>query len=471
MIAALLGAALGCAAQKVVTPQEAGDAYTITTTLKLAQPYDVRAMNDEFQSARLLEEKDGAGTFEITYRPFHVQTVTANPNWRTDDAKMDEFLRRRPAANWNPDLRAQILADLKADDIDPSQLDDKTLVERLAGWAIKRSRFNDQFGLWMVQFGHGKAEVPANLRASFTDNEPKGMSDEEIFNREVFGDGMYRNRTHGSCTSTSTYMATILRAVGIPTRIILTVPAADGNDPEQVKMLLAAIRRDQTRHTVKMGLPHGGFSNHVYNEVWIGGKWIRLNYNRLAQPILDQSYMGLMTHVYTANDVSEVPFPTTWGARYALHEGPKLSSENPYQLLAAKDDLQSGLVLDNPPVETLTSVTVIAAVKPSDPRVANYKLNGVDGLLQIKEWIQGQNYTQLREFLDGAGKEVTLRGDGQPEIKGRITGSVNDGAGGFQAFVVHLDSVPAAGVKYRIALANQGHEHTWKIQQGVFWQG
>jgi hypothetical protein len=187
------------------------DDYTITTVARLAKPYDLRAMNDEFQSAKLLSESGGVGTFRITYKPFHVQTVTADPNWRRDDAGMTEYLKPRLAANWDSGLRRQILSDLRADGIDPNNLDDKTLVEKVSSWALRRSTFNSQFGLWMVEFRDGRPVVPMRLAEAFRENEPAHVPKTTLFERELFGKGMYLNKTHGACTSTSTYLATVLR--------------------------------------------------------------------------------------------------------------------------------------------------------------------------------------------------------------------------------------------------------------------
>lgn len=448
--------------------------YTLTTTLRLVQPYDVKAMNDEFQDATLLSEKDGVGTFKITYHLFHHQEVTADPNWREDDAKMAEYLRPRPAANWDPELQKQILADLKADGIDPNTMDDKTLVPKVASWALNRCQHNDQFGAWMVDFKDGKPEVVPSLREAFAAHEPSGMSDQALFDREILGKGMYLNKTHADCTSSASYLTTVLRAIGIPTRIIVTVPAADGNDPAQVKMLGDAIRHNKTRKEVVAGVSGTGFSNHIFNEVFVGGKWVRLNYDELGQPIVDSTYEGLMTHVYTANDLSEIPFAETWGPRYGMEAGPKLSSINPYQLLSAADHVDDPAHFDNPPVEELTSVTVTAVLKPGDPRLPSGIAvpQGVNALLSISEWISGQDYHQLRDFLQGASYHFVLKSPGHPDIQAECTGlNISDEHGGFQAFGIKLAGKAEAGVIYKLVPLNEGHAHLWKVASDVVWKG
>jgi len=116
-------------------------------------------------------------------------------------------------------------------------------------------------------------------------------------------------------------MATVLRALGIPTRIVVFVPAADANDRRQREMLLANIHIDAVRFQVLRGLPagNGSFTNHLYNEVFMGNRWVRLNYDVLGQNIVDSKYLGLMTHILTTDSLSHVPMAETWGSRYAKY--------------------------------------------------------------------------------------------------------------------------------------------------------
>jgi hypothetical protein len=385
---------------------------------------------------------------------------------------MTEYLKPRACANWDEDLKRRIVADLRSEGIEPDKLDDKSLVEKVSNWAIRRSNFNSQFGLWMVEFKGGKPFIPTDMEQSFNAYEPKGVPRPKIYDRELYGKGMYLNKTHGACTSSSTYMATILRALGIPTRIILTVPACDGNDQAQVRKLVAAVRYHQAARAIKLAGASNGFANHVFNEVFVGGKWVRLNYNKLGQSILDAGYGGLLTHVYTALDISEVPFAKTWGARFALEQGPKLSSINPYQLLTAKDDLQPGAPFVNPEVEELKIQTVIAVVKPGDPGLPDWAKLPVDSdaFFQVKEWIKGQNYMQMRDFVSDASSTFVLTSPGNPSITATLSGlNVSDEHGGFQAYAVKLSAKPAPGAVYSIVPQNGDHPHKWFIESGLKW--
>jgi len=454
--------------------QLGNDAYAIKTVLRLAPPYDVKAMNDEFQTAKLIEEKDGVGTFEIVLRPLHRQEIVPNPNWRKDDAGMTEFLKPRPAANWDAEMRTRVLAELHAAGIDPEKLDDKTCVEKVARWAMQRSTSNDQFGLWMVRFDGGKPDVPPELKEAFERYEPKGKSMAENLDRELFGKAMFENKTHGACTSTSTYLTTILRAIGIPTRIILTVPAADSNDTKQIEMLVKAVRHNKTRKAILRGMPasEDQFTNHVYNEVWIGKKWVRLNYTRLGQPIVDPNYLGLMVHVYTANDFSEVPFAETWGKRYGTGAGPKLSSINPYQLISVEDEVKEGAPFDNPPNPELTNQTVTSVVLKGSPLGPGLDFpSSADAMFLVREWLADDDYHQLRDFIRNAKRTIILRAPGQPDVNAKFSGSmISSGNGQTQGYGFKLDGKLSPGVAYEIVVDNAGYDHTWTIAPGVKWQ-
>jgi len=42
--------------------------------------------------------------------------------------------------------------------------------------------------------------------------------------------GMFETRARGSCSSSAIYLTGCLRALGVPTRIVLVIPAIDAND-------------------------------------------------------------------------------------------------------------------------------------------------------------------------------------------------------------------------------------------------
>ncbi len=95
----------------------------------------------------------------------------------------------------------------------------------------------------------------------------------------------------------------------------------------------------------------GSFNSHTFNEVFVGGRWRRLNYSTLGQGILDRNDLGLMTHVYTFGDLAEAGLTETWGRRCALGERDDVYRHaNPYRTLAVSDQFGEPADAPNPEV-------------------------------------------------------------------------------------------------------------------------
>jgi hypothetical protein len=117
------------------------------------------------------------------------------------------------------------------------------------------------------------------------------------------------------------------------------------------------------RRTLLLGLSSAtGYANHTFNEVYVGGRWVRLNYKTLGQNSLDANTMGLLTHVNTFNDLSEVPLAATWGKRYALGERDALFRYgNPYRCEQVSDHFGKYARVKNPSINEHRAITISRA--------------------------------------------------------------------------------------------------------------
>lgn len=461
--------------------------YTITSVLRLAKPYRLADMNDDYQDARVLAEDADSVTVEVVYYPLNTNrfAIGENPNWKRDYAGMTGYLRPTPTENWDEKMCADLIAQLARDGIEPEQLTDRQLVTEVSQWLMKRSRSTSAFAVWYVHFPGGRPEVFPSLRQPFDREKPTPeWTDQAMFDQEVLGRSMFYQRVHGSCTSTAVYIATVMRALGIPTRIVFTVPALDANDGEQRQMMLAALHHNRVRATIRHGLPdgHGSFTNHVFNEVFVGNRWVRLNYDVLGQNILDDRYFGLLTHILTADSLSDVPLPQTWGLRYARYAeaAPKLSSINPYQLLKVSDHFGANAHVLNPEVENeeLRHVTITETYwrdeLPAPVRPKKWPAtNSPDFWIGIQEYIPGFRL-QLREFSQHAAKDFILSAPGRPEVHARLMGwtiTSSDGRGRFQLFGVRINAEDRGRLvqdaEYRIRPVQTGGSYTWTVKEGL----
>ena len=459
--------------------------YTITSVMQFAKPFNFADMTDDYQDARLIAQDQDSITVELTYYPFNdnQERIGENPDWRRDDAGMTEYLRPTATENWDEKMRADLIAQLRADGIDPDQLTDRELVTKVSRWLMRRSRYNKAFSIWFVHYPNGKPEVFPSLRPYFDKEKPDASwTDQKMFDNEVLGREMFYNKVHGSCTSSSALIATVMRALGIPTRIIFCVPPADANDKAQREMLLSAVHHNQARSIIRHGLPGGGgdFANHLFNEVFIGKHWVRLNYDVLGQNILDPVYDGLLTHILTTDSISHVPLAETWGSRYAKYDQatPKLSSINPYRLISVSDHFGSHANIPNPEVDNdeLKKVTISELYWKNALPAAVSSTNdptGSDFYIGIQEYIP-QFRLQLREFAAHAGHDFVLSSPGHPDLKVSLSGmkiSNGDSARRYQLFGVRIapESKPllAAGVAYSIRPINVSETYFWTVRTGV----
>src|SRR5262249_51002970 len=124
----------------------------------------------------------------------------------------------------------------------------------------------------------------------------------------------------------------------------------------------------RVRQDVCLGAIAGGasFASHTFCEVFVGGRWRRLNFTTLGQNVLSRNYLGLMVHVHTFKDLSEAELAATWGTRYARGKRDEpFPQSNPYRLMEVSDHFGKYAQVPNPPADQeLKRVTISKAYWP-----------------------------------------------------------------------------------------------------------
>jgi hypothetical protein len=344
-------------------------AYSVRSIIQFMPPFDKAALNDDFQDARVLEAREDYIELEVIHYPLATagKVIEADPNWQTDYAKMTEYLKPGITANWDVKMRETLLAELQADGIDVDQLTDKQVVEQVSAWIMKKSKsLGDVFTTYYIHYLNARPSVYPDLEGAFQREFNKikdscGWPINQHFGHELLGRGMFYNKTYGTCTSFAVYLTTVLRAVGIPTRMIIVIPAVDPSDEQQLRLVGERIAHNRVRETSLAGLRKSGqgFIAHTFNEVYVGNRWHRLNYSKLGQPVLDSGLFGLHTHLYTFRDLSEANLAPTWGRRYAKGERSAVfKGSNPYAAIVISDRFGRHGNVPNPPVPEHSSRTI-----------------------------------------------------------------------------------------------------------------
>lgn len=456
--------------------------YTVRALLHVMPPFDRSGATDDGQDARVLREAPDHLEVEFILYPFSTagEAIEASADWRRPPAALRPDLAAGVTTNWDDAFRRRLLADLKADGIDAATLDDRALVERASRWLMDRARFQDGFTTFMLEFPSGRPRVLAALRARFDDELKKsGLTADEQFRRELFGKGMYETRSRGSCTSSAVYLTTCLRGLGLPTRMVLCFPVIDASDPGERALVAKGLTHHRVRCTVETAAAKMGDSwcSHTFNEVWVGGRWRRLNYARLGQPILDAEYLGLMVHVHTFRDLADAKLAPTWGLRSIRGDrGDVFGHSNPYSCTALEDRFGAHARVPNPApggeYESLTVRRVWWWDDPAKPSQVQMTLDAPGGhlVLHVDEGAPcGSKPPSFGRFYEQAGKEFTLRADGRRDVRARAErGFWEDAGAGRCDFYVRIPPEElkhlAPDVAYRLAPRDAAR---WRVADGV----
>jgi hypothetical protein len=451
-------------------------------------PYNLKALNDDYQDVRVRKETMQFAELEVVLYPFNsnAEAIKANPNWRKDYAGMKEYLNPGITTNWDEQMRKDLLRELAEAGIDPDKLTDREVVEQVSRWLFKRSTYRSMFCTFYVGFADGKPEVlPGSEKAFERDKGDPAWTAQQQFAHELFGKQMFAHKTYGTCTSTAVYQTTVLRALGIPTRMILCIPLADASDPAQVELVDKGLTNHRVRCGAYMGVLSGGdsFASHTFCEVFVGGRWRRLNFTTLGQNILSRSYLGLMIHVHTFKDLSEANLAATWGTRYAKDQRDDVfRHSNPYRLMEVSDHFGRYAKLPNPPADKEHREITIGKAYWPESRAAPAAIRELrwgkepgSGRFFVhgEEWLENAgDYLQYKLFMRRADPAFVLRAPGQPDVACRISMNfVTDSTKDLRELEVIVPPAEyakmAKGVPYTLHPANGKKGYEWKVRKGV----
>ena len=463
--------------------------YSVRAVVRVMPPYNLADINDDYQDVRVLKENKEYAELEVTVYPFNTNAdaIRGNPNWKKDYAGMKEFLAPGVTTNWDDAMRKDLLRELAADGIDAEKLTDKEVVEQVSRWLFKHSKHKNMFCTFYVGFRDGKPVVLPGTEAAFQRDKGESSWTVEVqYQNELFGKEMFARKTYGTCTSTAVYQTTVLRALGIPTRMILCIPLADGSDPAQVEMVDKGLTNHQVRATAAMGVIAGGtsFASHTFCEVFVGGRWRRLNSAKLGQNVLEPGYLGLMLKVHTFNDLSEAKLAETWGTRYAKGQRDDVfKHNNPYRLMEVSDHFGKYAKLPNPPADDKEHkrVTISKAYlqdskdAPAEIRALKWSLDPGAGrfFVHCDEWLENAgDYLQYKLFMRRADRNFVLKAKGQRDVACQIS---------MNFYTYHSENlceleviIPPAeyakmarDVEYTLHPVNAVKEFVWKVRDGV----
>jgi hypothetical protein len=323
--------------------------------------------------------------------------------------------------------------------------------------------------------------VLPELRPRVADDLKKlGRTLELQWSRELFAKSMFEQRVHGSCTSSAILWSGVFRALGVPTRTILMIPVVDASDPQEVGWLATKLGNHRVGALLREAIPaSSSWTNHTFNEIFVGGRWRRLNYAKLGQGILDANCLGLMTHVATVADWADGEFARTYGVREILHQNEQdaFGGSNPYSCADLSDRFGVHAPVDNPEVPVHQRLTIERLEWWSAPtRAVEMRLDDAASaghlLFHVAESFADQGSRQYSPFYDAVDHDFLLRADGRADVPAHATrGFWFDAKRGTRDFYLRVEPADVAtiaqGVAYRLVALNRKPAKQWLVAPGV----
>ncbi|MBL8843591.1 MAG: transglutaminase domain-containing protein [Planctomycetes bacterium] len=479
-------------------------AYTVRSVVRLLPPVTDDALTDDQQDGRVLRRTRDFVEIEVVHYPFHTASsaIVADPDWRKSVAARRDlapFLRPATCANFDAAMAKALAAELAKAGLDVATADDQTLVARAARWLLDATKYQDGFTTFCFDLGGRTPRVAPGLEARVEQELARcGVALDEQLQRELFAKGMFERRVRGSCTSSAILWCGALRALGVPTRVVLYVPLIDASDPEERGWLATKLAQHRVRRVVTDALAplQESWSSHTMVEVFVGGRWRLLNYDRLGQPSLDPNYFGLMTHVATLADWSDGDAAKTIGARQCSGVEPRrddpFGHRNPYSCIELEERFGAHATIDNsadrsgsvpppeaaPPAAAPLALPIDSLCWSDDPTLPAFvrRIYAERSALPtlLARCIGWSDFAQIHRLTQQGDRRFFLEAEGRPALGLEVEpGGSSEKVDGVDVAWVALPLGPAdwrdlaTGVAYRLRARNGVAGYEWRIADGA----
>jgi hypothetical protein len=241
-------------------------AYSIRAICEIRPPSNMERINDLYQDARPFEKEAAlkdARVVEVLIFPFAQAHVYPQPYPKKDlDNKLNEYVKPTASMNYSAEMKEQI------EHIVEGSATDVAAIEKMLQWLNRETRLVRELPHW--EYLH-IIDDKIVWHRSFGNTE----RDEQFLETNFLGDSMFKNKVHGTCSSTAIIRGTMFRAAGLPSRLIQTLPLMTRYS-EDLEPMADQLRMRAMAKGYDWG-PSGGGANHTYNEVFLNNRWVRID--------------------------------------------------------------------------------------------------------------------------------------------------------------------------------------------------
>ena len=309
------------------TPDAAWDerreyTYSIRTVLELKPPWNLEAMNDLFQDARLMEgPESNYQKIEVIVYPYAspVLLPTLYPHRITSEA-FRKYTEPTSDLNYSPEMQREI----------QQMLSNVTnTLDVLAKFLHEIGQMKLTLPLYAPFVYTYKQEGKLVVDQTFFESIERSVTETEIEKAlavNYFGDSMFKRKRYGACISRARLLASMLRASGIPARVTMGVPLIYYyKGTGEWERLLKNLSNENVAGSFSYEKPlvpnQVPIVGHSQVEVYLNNHWIRLGYQLNEGPLFagtDKVYIKIID----AADFTEVNFTKTWAPARWVEERP-----------------------------------------------------------------------------------------------------------------------------------------------------
>ena len=296
--------------------------YSIRVVLDIKPPWDLQAMNDLFQDARLMPHaQSNYQTVEVIVYPYAspVLLPTPYPNQPTSDS-FKKYIEPTCDLNYSPEMQMAIKEILSQE---THTLD---AIARLQHEVGQMKLTTPLYAPFIYTYTHhGEVVVDQEFFQSLG-RKVTQTEIEEALAVNYFGDSMFKRKQHGACVSRARIFATMLRAAGIPARVIMGVPLIYYyKGTGKWKHLMKNLSNEEVAGSFSYEKPTAPSEiriiGHSQVEVYLNNHWIRLGYQLNEGPIFAGTDL-VFVKIIDAADFAGINFTKTWTPGQWVKERP-----------------------------------------------------------------------------------------------------------------------------------------------------
>ena len=286
--------------------------YSIRAVLDIKQPWNLDAMNDLFQDARLMPtDASNYQKIEVILYPYASPVLIPNQYpYQLPSESFKKYIQPTYDLNYSLEMQTAIKEILS------NETHTLGVIARLQH-EIGQMKLTTPLYAPFIYTYMDQGELRVDQK--FFQSMDRIVSETEIeaaLDVNYFGDSMFKQKQHGACISRARLFVTMLRSAGIPARVLMSVPMlyfykGTGEWEHLMKNLSNEAVAGSYAYDTPSAPNEVSIVAHSQVEVYLNNHWIRLGYQLNEGPLFAGTNLAFIK-IVDAADFTHVDFTKNW---------------------------------------------------------------------------------------------------------------------------------------------------------------